>query len=633
MDNRFNQDWGSDMVARLDLDTIRTLASPTGDIPLVTALLLKQYQKTLMSLYQLHQTLLDEAPELVNSAGFIQAFEVLREVPAPAQEAVLAYPTIRVWLDTAWNLVRRQSHLRFPEMHVRMHLEEFGRIVLAAVWKSGSGDFECATWTDARSRIVLPGAGAYLESSHFNGYQRVRVKVSNGNISVGSASRVSRGRFDVKQNEVPAITNGIELNGLDLDLRTAGQGNFDFEELSLEGVVKWQSSLEQAWAWISESSPMLATEMLMSVRAIIPVRSSAVNVHTSASFRETPGLIALSWTPDVSIMVEALVHEYHHQKLNTLLNADPIIVGPSTDAKYYSPWRPDARPLTGVLHGAFAFQAVLHFYKEMFEAAVPLLHETRIRQRMYLLKAQVQTALSTLRAVAQLSPLGESLVDAMWEKIDRLDVALPCSERAVQRRLDELQAEHRRLWEEKNTLVKVGPTVHEKRSQSFANSWSQSERRVLDWLHQKTGFDPASLEGLHYELDPLLNSVMQVFHAGEPGDLKGLVAEATSDESLLTYLIAGHVAYFEGNYESAATLYESCVAIDPSNKYLWQYFAFALRHLTRWRDALAILTNLGRLAHMSDGHCEPSSERVTGVEGRLVQIRQILAVPAASAAL
>lgn len=516
------------MPVRLDLETIRTLVSPTGDTPLITALLLKQYHKTLVSLHQLHQKLLDEAPELVKTAGFIQAFEALRAVHAPAQEAVLAYPSVRIWLDTAWSLARRQSHVRFPEMHVRMHVEEFGRVVLAAVLKAGSGNFESLTWTDAKGRVVLPGTGTYLESSQLNAYQRVTVRVSDRTISARPADRTSEGQFEVKQHAVPAIANGIELNAVDSDLRNAVRGSFDFEELSLEGVVKWRSSLEQAWAWISECSPPLATEMLMSLGAIIPVRSSSVDVHTSASFRETPGLIALSWTPDASVMVEALVHEYHHQKLNTLLNIDPVIVGPSTDAKYYSPWRPDARPLTGVLHGAFAFQAVLQFYKVMFEGEVPLLHETRIRQRMYLLKGQVQTALNTLRDVGQLSPLGEALVDAICEKIDKLDVALPGSQHSVQQHIDELQTEHRRRWEDENALEKAGGTIHERPARSFGNSSPQSERRVLDWLHQNTGFDPASLGGPRYELDPLLNSVMQVFHSGALEELKEMLAASNN---------------------------------------------------------------------------------------------------------
>jgi HEXXH motif-containing protein len=621
------------MLAKLDLATIRTLASPTGDTPLVTALFLKQYQKTLVSLHQLRQKLLDEAPALANKAGFISSFEALRAVPAPTQQAILAYPTVRIWLDTAWSLARRQSHVRFPEMHVRMHLEEFGRLVSAAVLKARSGDFECVTWTDARGRIVLPGIGVYLESSQLNGYQRIRVNVCNGSIVVEAAGRTGKCSLNVKQCEVPVIADGIELNAMDADLRRAARESFDFEELGREEVIKWRSPLEQAWGWISECAPMLAEEMLMSVRAIIPVRSRSVDVHTSASFRETPGLIALSWTPDASIMVEALVHEYHHQKLNTLLNVDPIIIGPSTDAQYYSPWRPDARPLTGILHGAFAFQGILHFYKEMFEAEVPLLHETRIRQRMYLLKGQVQTALNTLRGVAQLSPLGEALVDAMWEKIDKLDVALHNSEHAVQQRLDELQTEHRRRWRDEDNLRRAGAVLHDQSTRCFANSWSESEQRVLDWLHLNTGFNQASIEGSRYELDPLLNSVIEVFRAGRLGELNEMVATATSDERLLKTLIAGHIAYLEGNYVSAATIYESCIAIDPSSKDLWQYFAFALRHLARWREALAILTNLGRLTRWSVGRYEASSDRVSGVEERLNQVTQILTRPATSAGL
>ena len=610
------------MAVKLDVETIRTLASPTGDTPLVRALALKQYHKTLVSLHQLHQKLLNEAPELVKTTGFIQVFEVLRGVHPPAQEAVLAYPSVRIWLDTARSLARRQSHVRFPEMHVRMHLEEFGRVVLAAVLKSGSGDFESVTWTDAKGRVVLPGTGSYLESSQLGGYQRVRVRAHNGSITIHAVDRTDEGHFEAVQQAVPTIDKCVELNAVDSDLRKAGRGSFDFEELSLEAIVKWRSTLEQSLAWISECSPPLAREMMMSLRAIIPVRSSSVDVHVSASCRETPGLIALSWTPDASVMVEALVHEYHHQKLNTLLNIDPVIVGPSTDAKYYSPWRPDARPLTGILHGAYAFQAVLQFYKEMFDAEVPILHDTRIRQRMYLLKGQVQTALNTVLDVAQLSPLGEALVDAMLGKIEKLDVALPGSEHAVQQRLDELQVEHRRRWEQENALEKGDGAIQERPVQSNKKIWSHREKRVLDWLHQNAGFDPVSLEGSHNELDPLLNAVMYVFHARTLDELKEILAEATTDQSVLMDLIEGHVAYLEGDYERAAIMYESCLAIDSSNTSFWRYYAFAVRHLARWQDAYTILTNLGRLIRAHGGDSEDSTGKVS-VEERLAYVRRI----------
>lgn len=80
-------------------------------------------------------------------------------------------------------------------------------------------------------------------------------------------------------------------------------------------------------------------------------------------------------------------------------------------------------------------------------------------------------------------------------------------------------------------------------------------------------------------------------------------------------------------------MYESSVAIDPSNKHLWQYFAFALRHLARWRDAYALLTNLGRLSREHGGDSEKAPEKVSGVEERLASVRGILAGPTALSAL
>jgi HEXXH motif-containing protein len=541
----------------LNMETIRTLASPTGDSLLVNALYLKQYHKILVSLHQLRQKLLVEASDLADRTGFNESYHTLGALPASTQKAILSYPSVACWLNTAWSLVRRQSHLRFPEMHAQMHLEEFGRIVLAAVVNAGIGEFECVTRTDARGHVILPGTGIYLEGANLIACQRLKLKICDGLITAISAGGEDEARFEVLQNRIPTFIGGIELNAVDMDLQLPGRGSFNFERLRSSDVIKWQSPLEQSLAWISECSPELAEEILMCLRVVIPVRSVAIDVHASASFREVPGLIALSWTPDASVMVEALVHEYHHQKLNSLLNLDSLIVDPSSDAIYYSPWRDDARPLLGILHGAYAFQAVLQFWKSLFVADIPLMHESRIRQRMYLLKAQVRTALNTLRSEAHLSPLGTALVEAMEENIDKQEVTLPETERAIQHRLDEVQAEHRARWNNANPTNTGSKIINCAEGYNLDSSMTENERRAVDWLRVNADFDPSTIKELRFQPDPVLNAVIFAYHELGLEGLEKILAEETSGESLLLDLIGGHVAYVLSEYERAAILYES----------------------------------------------------------------------------
>src|SRR5579859_491929 len=117
----------------LNIKNVRTLVSPTGTHdPLVQALYVRQYHKTLVSLYQLYQKLLNESPKLAESSGFAQAFKIVSELPSSVQKQVFIYPSARFWLDVAWDLVRRRSHILFPDMHIRTHLDAFWKCVLAA---------------------------------------------------------------------------------------------------------------------------------------------------------------------------------------------------------------------------------------------------------------------------------------------------------------------------------------------------------------------------------------------------------------------------------------------------------------------------------------------------------------------
>src|SRR5579859_763957 len=113
-------------------------------------------------------------------------------------------------------------------------------------------------------------------------------------------------------------------------MRLSGRTNFDYEQIEPKEISLWLHVLEEALKWISHASPLLAQEMVMGIQTLVPIRSESHRLHLSASFREAPGLVALSHTEKVLVTAEALVHEYHHQKLNTLLEIDPLVAGPSS---------------------------------------------------------------------------------------------------------------------------------------------------------------------------------------------------------------------------------------------------------------------------------------------------------------
>jgi HEXXH motif-containing protein len=131
-------------------------------------------------------------------------------------------------------------------------------------------------------------------------------------------------------------------------------------------VEAWLEALRGALAIVAAYLPELREEMRPYVQAIVPV-GHFVDRHLSASYREAIGLMYLSLHPSEMTMVEALVHEYQHSKLNALFELDDVL-DDAHEPLYASPVRPDPRPLAGVLLAVHAFVPVALLYRRMQQA-------------------------------------------------------------------------------------------------------------------------------------------------------------------------------------------------------------------------------------------------------------------------
>lgn len=613
------------MKISLGQEAISSLISPKGsNDSLVQALQIRQYQKTLAWLSQIKRQLVAESEELVVRTGFIEAFTILSNVPRHVQKIVLSYPSVGFWLDVAWDLISRQSHIRFPEMHVQMHLEEFWRIALAAGYLSKDVKFSCMTWSDENGNVFLPGTGIYLSTPSETAYQKLFLEIDNGKLTGEVISGKSRSPIDITHLAIPKIIKDIELNAVDNDLHLPGRTDFEYEQIGSESEIKWQSVLEQAWEWITQCSPLLAQEILLSTQAIVPVVSESVDTHISATFREAPGLMALSWTPDASVMVEAVVHEYHHQKLNALMNLDSIIEGPTSEARFYSPWRRDPRPLTGLLHGAYVFQAVLEFWTRFFDADIPLLHEERVRQRMYLISKQVEIALDSLTNAADLSPIGEMLIRGMYDNLALQSTGLLKLSGPIQKNIDEKLADHASQWEHENSHLLASEKTNNRKPSDSENLQSTIEGKVLNWLDLNSNFDLSLLTHTRYPIDPFLSAIISAYNTHGLDELIALLRSYNAGSSLILDLINAHIAYVQNDYLQAAVQYDYCLINEPTNPYFWECFAFAIRHLAHWDEAELILTNLGALTTCNPESTARVQEQKHVVEARIEHVKSLL---------
>jgi hypothetical protein len=56
------------------------------------------------------------------------------------------------------------------------------------------------------------------------------------------------------------------------------------------------------------------------------------------------------------------VHEFHHQRLFAIESGLSLVEPGADEPRHYSPFRPDPRPVRGLLHGLYVFLAVWRFW-------------------------------------------------------------------------------------------------------------------------------------------------------------------------------------------------------------------------------------------------------------------------------
>ncbi|MBE9185311.1 hypothetical protein IQ270_11460 [Microcoleus sp. LEGE 07076] len=581
------------MKIELDINTVKNLVSPTGaSDPLVKVIYLAEYHRTLLRLSNLSQKMQSESPKLIdNYTNFSQSFELVKSFSKNAQRKILRYPSFSVWLDTAWELVNRKAHILFPEMHIKFHLESFPKFLLAMAKYDNVENFECFLYTDHAGIIAIPGAGIYLQHPQHLAFQRLRfITTTNESFNIYADGNQN---LEMIQNEIPHLNNGIELNAFDSDLRLGGRYDLNFEELTPTSTIKWLSSLEEAWFWIDSCSTLLASEIFMGVQSLVPVHSHAIDVHRSQTFREIPGLLVLSWMSDTSVIVEALVHEYHHHKLNALLNLDPIIVEGSPEAIYYSPWRDDPRPLSGILQGIYVFQAVLEFGHKILKTDIPILQEKRLKQRVYTAKQQLLTALKVLTTNAKFSLIGQALIEAIEENIDRVEPEISQTEKQL---IDVRLKEHQQKWEAANLNLVGTQILPIQVSIDLANNDNNTIlNQSCEWLGITPNINLRPLTYLRQPFDPILETLVAVYHDRGLKELEDILKETQLGDLILLDLICGHTAYLNQDYQNAAEFYQTCLEQYPNAPYFWQCFMFALRHLNLLEDYELILLNIDKL--------------------------------------
>ena len=196
-------------------------------------------------------------------------------------------------------------------------------------------------------------------------------------------------------------------------------------ELDDAELARFTTVAREALAEAAVVEPALADEMRDLVRLLIPLKTPEVMASVSSSYTSMRGAICLSHSDSSLLQVETLIHEFCHQKVNFLTETDLLIESGQMGQVYYSPWRPDARRLRGLLLGAHAFLNVArHIHRRIAAASILDAGLVDAMRNVSLRLLQSESALSSLGKHADYTPFGAKLAARLTQECGALSLAV-----------------------------------------------------------------------------------------------------------------------------------------------------------------------------------------------------------------
>ncbi|MEU1039632.1 FxsB family cyclophane-forming radical SAM/SPASM peptide maturase [Streptomyces sp. NPDC005551] len=364
------------------------------------------------------------------------AWEALAALDTGAPEAVdavLAHPYVRPWAVRS---------LRGGHDAADTAMRGVAEIAAAAAVRAGSP--VTVTVPAPRGVLRLPTLGTLAVGDALE----VRVTAGPGGFTV----RAADGRtHKVDHSGPPApgwrARREFALDGWTVALEDTDpwrdcHGHAAHPRLGDAEAQAWHADLAAAWAWIRRELPAYAPGVAAGLRVITPLLPSPEGADISSAARDAFGAVAIARPAEPELLAQLIVHEFQHVKLGAVLDLTDLH-DPSCERLFYAPWRPDPRPLEGLLQGTYAHIAVIDFWRARWRGTTGE-RAGEAEARFSRWRDQTAEAVETLGSSGALTPLGERFVAGMRETVrarlaDEIrDDALESARRAA--------AAHRARW-------------------------------------------------------------------------------------------------------------------------------------------------------------------------------------------
>ncbi|MFF8508272.1 HEXXH motif domain-containing protein [Streptomyces sp. NPDC015492] len=398
-------------------DLARTSPAPAGLTLLRSALHTRRLLLLKALLVRVHR---ERASVGTGALGrFERSWDLLERVerrrPAVVRD-VLDYPTTGVWLAAS---LAEPAGPAFDRLLARLDM-----IALTAALRCG--DPLDRTVETADGLMSLPGVGRLrLPSDRVRivaGDRTVRFHPDGARDPAPAVLTLADGRRGVLAGHGPgwspvrALPGGIaRLDDLDpyrVPVGAAGGSVGTPAAHTDTDHATWSARWRAAQELLARTDPDRAVEVTRAVRVVVPLVPCGTG-HRGATLSAAPGAVLTSLPDEAWGMAETLVHELHHSKLATLHELVPLY-GPGRDAVHQVGWRPDPRPIAGVLHGAYAHLALADLWRRAASAAgTPKAWRSDAGQQFDELHDQVGEALAILLESDELTTEGREFARQM----------------------------------------------------------------------------------------------------------------------------------------------------------------------------------------------------------------------------
>jgi uncharacterized protein len=325
--------------------------------------------------------------------GWALLSELDAERPEMVRE-VLTYPFVQAWA------MRCLSPASSPDLDLdRAHI---AGLAAAAALRAG---MEVDLVLPVRDgSIFVPAVGAFDVEA---GTRRTAVvRVSSSGLSLLHHGGGLKAVRDIKAGEISVIVE-------DLDPFRDCRAWAVTGRLTIPEWEEWRLALTAVAGRLAAELPAYASVIGTGLRAVVPMRPGPAGHQQSGTARQAFGAVALALTDDADMLGELLVHEMQHVKLTALSDLFDLF-DRADGATLQVRWRPDPRPVEGVLHGTYAYLGVA----DLWRSRSRLRSDTEARRRFLVYRFWVEEAIETLMKTGALLPDGQRFVKSMRATVE-----------------------------------------------------------------------------------------------------------------------------------------------------------------------------------------------------------------------